>query len=470
MNDTHHANYQVETSLGDVARALWRRKWILLLVVPLFLIGTYFYTQRLPKQWQAEGQMLIVQRAGAAPVGPQGYIPPATESVSTQIGMLRTAAMADRALSWLKNKELRDGQPLDTEGIGIGTLQNAVNVSSPADSDLINLSVLGTSRDQAILLTNAVAQSFVQWKQEEARKDIQKTERTLAAQNATAKKRLDAARLRQLTYQKGHSILDPVAQAENGVQQERERKNAVDQITEERDSEQTNVNFLKNQVDAANVSIQKVGVRNDELTAKLQSQLSDLKIQRKALARVVTPAYPGKLPDIDQLIANVQQELNTAVKATQSGTSSTLPAQATMVQQYHQAQDQLAATESRLTDAVAQEDAATKAILPLVVTSSTYEQVARQAQDASRSYNDLQAALQSAKLLESHINGDIQITQQAVAPDRPAKPSLPLNMLMGGLLGLLTALGAIFVIEQLDRRVRTERNSDQWRPRKRRRW
>ena len=451
-------NYQVESSLGDVARALWRRKWIIILVTLLFLVGAHFYTQHLPKQWQAQAQLLLVQRPDAGSSGPreESYIAPEPDSVATQIGMLQTAEMADRALSWLKNKELQTGQPQDTAGVSLGSLQGSVTVVNPTGSDLINIAVLGSSRDQALLLTNAVAQSFVQWKAEQARKDVQSTIRKLTPRTEAARRQMDSAMTRRLAYQKGHNILDSGSQAAIGIHRLEARSEAVASLQQELDAEQTTASSLKAQLDKQNQSIQATGPRDDSYTATLTSRLSDLKIERADLARRVTPAYPGKLPLLDAQIADIQRQLAAAVKATQNGSNSTLPAQAILNQNYQAALTQLATTQRRLSDAVALKAEATAAMTPLVETGSTYEQVARKAQEATTAYAGLEAALESARLRENQINGDIQITQSAVAPDAPAKPNPSLNLLMGGLLGLLASLALVFLIEQLDRRVRTE--------------
>ncbi len=458
MNELQAPNYQVESSLGDVARALWRRKWIIVLVTLLFLVGAYFYTQRLPRQWQAQAQLLLVERPDAGPVGARdaAYVAPEPDSVATQIGMLQTAEMADRALSWLKNKELQNGQTLDTSGVSLGTLQGSVTVVNPGGSDLINIAVLGSSRDQALLLTNAVAQSFVQWKTEQARKDIQATIRRLEPRTAAARLKMETAMTRRLAYQKGHDILDSGSQATIGIHRLESRTEAVAAIQQELDAEQTTANSLKAQLDANNSSIQKIGPRDDALTATLNSRLSDLKLQRADLARRVTPAYPGKLPMLDLEIKDIEQKLAAAVKSTQNGSNPTLGAQAILQQNYQAALTQLATTQKRLTDAVALKNEAQAAMTPLVETGSAYEQIAGQAKEAADYYSGLEESLRSARLRENQINGDIQITQSAVAPEAPSKPNPPLNLLMGGLLGVLVSLALVFIIEQMDRRVRTE--------------
>ena len=458
MNETQYANYQVETSLGDVARALWRRKWIILLVVPAFLVAAYFYTQRQPKQWQANAELHLVQRpeVGGMGAADAAYRPPAPDSIQTQIVMLQTAAMADRALSWVKNQELASGQSLDASGVGVGSLQHSLLVSNPKDTELIDVGVLASNRDQALLLTNAVVQSFVQWKQEEARKDVQATEKTLSAQARKARQKMEATQMRRLAYQKNHDILDSGSQARIGIQRLEARTEAVAAIQQELDAEQTTTSSLKSQLDAQNKSIQQTGPRDDSYTSTLSSRLKDLQIARADLARRVTPAYPGKLPLLDQQIADLQRQLAAAVKATQNGSNTTLQAQAALNQNYQAALTQLATTQKRLTDALALKNEAQQNIKPLVVTGSSYDQIAQQAQDAARYYAGLQDALVSAKLRENQINGDVQITQYPIASDAPAKPVLSMNLLIGGIIGLFAALAAVFIIEQMDRRMRTE--------------
>ena len=459
MNDIHSANYQVESSLSDVVRALWRRKWIIVLVTLLFLVATHFYTQRLPRQWQADAQLRLVDRPDAGPIGDPdaSYKPPATDSIATQIGMLRTAAMADRTLNYLRNQELRSpGSTADAAGVGIGGLQGSINVTSPTDSQLINLSVLGSSKDQALLLTNAVAQSFMQWKTEDARKDVQQTEVTLERQTKAARQAMSAAMRKQLAYQENHSILDSGTQARVGLDRLNTRTDAVTSIEADLATQQANVTALATQLKGANANIHQNGVRDDSLITSLNSQLNDLKNQRDEMARVVTPAYPGKLPQMDAHIKEIQGELKAAEGATSNTSDTTIQEQGNLSQNYQQALNQLKVTQAKLQIAQQQQAEAQSAVAPLVDTGSTYAQIQQAAQDATQHYTKLEQSLTSAQMRESQINGDIQITQSAIAPDAPSKPNPSLNMIMGGLLGLLVSLAAVFLIEQVDRRVRTE--------------
>ncbi len=457
MNDTHSANYQTETSLSDVVRALWRRKWIILLVVPLFIVAAYFYTQRLPKQYQADAQLLVVQRADAGGAGTvSGYIAPQAESITTQLAMMHTAAMADRALSWLKNQELVTGRPIDTGGANVGSLQGSLVTSSPSDSQIINLTVFGSSHDQAVLLTNAVAQSFVQWRREEASNDVKATEARLRKQVAAAQAQMEAAQRRKLAFQQGHEILDSGSQAQIGLGRLTASENAITAIQAELAGQQSLVDQLKAQLQANNHSIQTLGPRDDALTTSLSDQLSALRLARAQMARKVTPAFPGQLPVMDANIKDLEQRLAKAVAATKDPTNPTLSGQAGLQSNYQSALTQLNTTKVRLVQAEATKSEAAASIAPLVQTGSAYDRIAGQAQSTAAYYNGLQHDLITARLRENQINSDVQITQPAVGPEGPTKPVLQVNLVMGALLGLLASLAAIFIIEQMDRRIRTE--------------
>jgi capsular exopolysaccharide synthesis family protein len=51
--------------------------------------------------------------------------------------------------------------------------------------------------------------------------------------------------------------------------------------------------------------------------------------------------------------------------------------------------------------------------------------------------------------------GNVQVAQEAQPPSGPSSPQISKNTLLGGVLGLLIGLGLAFVLERLDRRIRS---------------
>jgi polysaccharide biosynthesis transport protein len=68
---------------------------------------------------------------------------------------------------------------------------------------------------------------------------------------------------------------------------------------------------------------------------------------------------------------------------------------------------------------------------------------------------NLQDRAQTLRLLEGLQYGNVQIAQEALPPESPSSPKTSRNAGLGVLLGLLIGLGLAFVLERLDRRIKS---------------
>jgi tyrosine-protein kinase Etk/Wzc len=91
----------------------------------------------------------------------------------------------------------------------------------------------------------------------------------------------------------------------------------------------------------------------------------------------------------------------------------------------------------------------------LPTTSLEYARLARDAQLNRDLYTSLQANLNAARLDRDITSGNVQIAQYAFAPEKPLRPDRKRDLLFGGAVGCLMALGAVLVLEHVDQRVRT---------------
>jgi capsular exopolysaccharide synthesis family protein len=67
---------------------------------------------------------------------------------------------------------------------------------------------------------------------------------------------------------------------------------------------------------------------------------------------------------------------------------------------------------------------------------------------------DLEDRANSLQILSQLQSGDVQMEQAAAAPTAPSSPRVMRNTLLGALVGLLIGLGAAFVLQRVDRRLR----------------
>lgn len=457
MNEIQNYRAPDESGLADVGAALWRRKWLIVLILAACIGAAFLVSHLMRPAWRAQAQMVLIQRPMQGKMGPQdpSYVAPISETVETQIGMLETPALAERSLDWLKNRSLLTGDSSQTPTMDASQLERAIAVTNPKDSNLINVSVDAGDRNQAISIGNAVVQSFVQWKNEMAQKDVQQTVSTLEVQTKAAQAQMNAALRKQVAYQNSHHVVSAPDQERAAIEKLQAREADAANAQQDLSSIQARLKTLGAQLKGMNQAIRASGgVSDNNLVLSLQTQLTQAEMDRADQATKVTPAYPGILAPLDARIADLKQRLAKAIAATLQTPS--LPVQNSLYQDYKQAQVVAAFTQARLNAAVKLEDEARNQMSSLPQMGAQTTELAREADLATARFTSLQSALDASRLEKSKMTGNVQITQAAIAPDLPYKPNLLLNLVVGTLLGLFLSFVTILLIEQTDRKIRRD--------------
>src|SRR5262249_39828378 len=150
--------------LNDVAKVLWRRKWLILGVTASALALSYGVTRRSHKVYRATAQLIVMPR----PITPMTMADPngsanqqSAESPETQVLMLNSPGMAYRTLVWLKNREIATGHSDSLSHLNPEAITEAVTVVAPKDTTILNVSAEAEQPEKAERLANAICQAFV---------------------------------------------------------------------------------------------------------------------------------------------------------------------------------------------------------------------------------------------------------------------------------------------------------------------
>lgn len=461
MQTPYDTNLDSPVTVREVAGVLWRRLWIVVLILAVSLGTAALITYNTTPRWRGIGQLILVQRTapvpGSAQQAPSGR--DMVESVSTQLGMLQSYEAARRTLEWLRNQELKGEVPEDvTARLDPWKLQDDIQVSSSENTNIITVQVEAPSRERARLLTDAVCKSFVDWKKVIASQSAQENVSTLEDRVKKAQLQLAAAEHREMAFKKSHDLVDVDTESNDSLQKYLAAEDAYQKAQQEFTVEQARLKGLAAGLKDANRTIrQGTGVRDDSLVVTLQTQLEALRMQRADAALKFRPAYPGEgnLKYLDARIADTNQRLQKALQNTLDNKRPSLQSQGQLAEQYKDQLLKVGTLKARLavTEA-ARSDAKKKAdILP--ATNLEYAKLASAKGLASGLLTSLQASLNAARIERDTASGNVQISQYAVAPEDPFVPNHGRDFAFGAVVGVALSLAAILLLEQTDRRIHT---------------
>ena len=435
----------------DLALIAWRRVWLIALIVAVSMLTAFILSRRTPKEWRASAQVLLVQREPMMIATSQAAAnAPMIESIETQITLLQSRALAQEAAKKV--------------GVSAETLQSAATITPRKDGDnVIDLTVDAGSRQDAIAWTNALCQTFIEYKKNLAQQDSQENLTRLKIQTAQAQKQVTAADAQLLAFQQrnrmgGIEVLDPQAQKTAALNAVLAQNAVIAGLQNDNVTAQATAAALRTQLQQGKAAIATTHtVRDDSEVTKLQETLGDLKQKRFETAQKYkpTPGGPGQilLSQLDGQIATTQANLDQAIKTLESQPS--LQAQGALQEASDNAQTAARAAQVKLTAAIAQRDLLQRQTLTMPSVSQNAQNLIDNATQAHNLYNAASAAVQAAQLDKDVASGNVQIVQAAYAPLDPFRPNPKNDLLIGFGVGLVLSLLAVLLMEQMDSSVRT---------------
>lgn len=461
VDSVNYSTSQSAVTIRDVFRIVWRRIWIILIIVAA-AVGTATYISfNTPERWRAQSQIILVQKTPPVyNVGQQqGGSGNLQESAATQVAMLRSYAMAIRTLTYLRNQELEGNITADMyRGLDPEKLLKNMDVAAAEGTNMISIQAEAKSREQARVLADATAEAFVEWKREVASQGALETVYTLEDRVQKAKAQLESAEQREIAFKKNNRMVDVGTEAGARVENYLKRDQEYIQAQQAVEVQEARVAALERELQQANQAIATgTGVRDDSLATSLQQQLTALEIQKAAAATRYRENYPGagNPAEIDRQIADIKGRLDKALKGTLDNKRPSLASQAAVQDQYNQARLDLAFSRAQLGAASAALSDARGKTAGLPETHLEYAHLAREVELAKGLYTNLQASLNAARLDKDSSTGNVQIAQKAFVPSKPFAPNHLRDILFGLAVGLALAFFALLVLEQGDSKVRS---------------
>ncbi|HMN75150.1 MAG TPA: chain length determinant protein EpsF [Burkholderiaceae bacterium] len=427
-------------TFGQILSVL-RARWKIATLVFVLTVGiTLIVSLVLPKQYTATASVVLdVKPDPVTAMLYAGMVSPAF--MATQADIIQSDRVAYRVVRNLKladSPQVRQQWLDETGGEGsievwlAATFSKKLNVQPSRDSNVINVSYSAPDPRFAAGLANAFVQAYIDTSLElrvdpakqyssffdkqgkEARDALEKAQSRLSAfqreKGITATdERLDVetARLNDLSSQ---LVMIQAIAAESNSRQGQARGSSADQMQE---------------------------VLSNPVINGLKSQLS----VQEARLKELNARYGSAHPQIVELKANIA-ELKTSIADETRRVTGGVGVTGTINR----------AREAQVRDALAAQRAK---VLNLKQVRDEGQVLARDVENAQRSYDTLMARSMQTGLESQTTQSNVNVLTQAVPPIEASSPRVFLNLALSIFLGALLAIGTAVVLEINDRRVRS---------------
>ena len=430
-----------DVSLRSVGKTLWRRKWLILLVILVCVGLAALASKVLPKQYMAEAQILFTQETPSPTgVNEDPDAPPRNETIGTQVSMLLTRSMSERAAAAIQKSADKVGLKLGEKDVDPDELRTRIRIDNPEKTDLITLSIEAENPEKAALLANNYCKAFVAWKKGIAEEKARTFTNSLSARLEAAKDELRLAQGKLLAYQQSNEVQDLSEQTKSLIEDYSKRlsdQGDLDRDTTAAEEQLGQISALaKNQTNGLKISH---WIRDDNLILGLQKDLSDAEVERAHNAIKYKEGYPGVFEPIDARITDLKGRIRDVVDHTVGVDVPNLASQADAVNQYRRA----------LVDTtyVRAKQNANKRVLAHIKThldklpelQRTFANLSRDAEAAASRVSLLQGRYASAKAGVPSAQSNVSFVGIATPPKKVSRPRLGVNLVLGLLVGVFMA-------------------------------
>ncbi len=322
--------------------------------------------------------------------------------------------------------------PAEGEAVILKMLDGA-KVKVDGTSDLITLTVLGPEPQLTADTANTLTQQFIEQAQEARGGSAENTNKFLTAQLSDARKKLQDAENDLQNYARQTGIVIP-SDSQESVAADKLRQIQTDLAKAEADEADTKAQV---EVSHSNPSEAMPQVLDDPTLRDNRARLADLRRQLADLSVTLTPAN-YKIQQLQAQIADLEQQ--------------SAHQRANIIKRLGVQNSATARRKEYLSEAYQHQ-------LGVVSDQSVKEvryNILKKEVDANRDiYQSMLQRVKEASIVAALKSSDVRVVSPGLAPTSPYRPSLPLNLALGLLLGFAFSTCYILLRERNDASLRS---------------
>lgn len=442
-----------------------KRRWLVTSVVMTSVFGVTALVTFLQKPvYESDGKLLFNKQSGvssltslSAKVGELGGLTNLSNPVDTEAEVIRSYPIVNKTITTLNLKN-KKGKPLTME-----EFLKILKLKTIRGTDVMQLSYRSTNQQEAAAVVNTVMKYYIESNVRTNRAEARAAREFLSKQIPEVEQRVTRAEMAVRRFKERNRVVALEVEAKVGVEGLKDLVGTITKAQAELAAANTRSAALQKEMKLT--TQQAVELSTLSQSPGVQQVLTEYQKVQNELA-VARTRYTSDHPTIVNLQlkeAALKQQLEGRVSQIVGGSES-LPEQKNL---------QIGALKQALTENLVKAEVERLALATQVAElrqaftinkqrldslprlEQQQLQLQRQLQVARITYEQLLKQLQEVEVVENQNVGNARIISEGLVPEKSVSPVIPLNLALGGFLGILLGIGTALISESMDNSLKT---------------
>lgn len=440
--------------LRDIIKILKKRCGLILKTASIIVLLTAIVSFIIPPTYEAETTLRVKQPKGLADslLGdlPTGNPMGTKQLMSTYAEILKSRTVVQEVID--KTQSDKEEPPTYED------MLKRITTVPVKDTEILDVKVQAKSPEEAQLVANTLVNTFINRLTTLVQSEKVKVREFIGQRLAESKKELEQAEAALEKYKREQKIAAPEDETKALVDKLAtiDKLNADNKVTLE--AAQARLSTAQSQL----IQEKPGFVADNPVIQQYKAKLAELEVQLVSLSQNYTDKHPQVIA-VKAAIAETRAKLNAEIaRVVNADAVSANPIHQGLLQAKLQSEAEIAVAQAKqqaLQQIMAEGE---QQLNKLPTKEQGLVKVMRDANVAQEIYIMLAKRYEEARISEVMEPTDVQVVDVAIAPEEPIKPKKALNIVIGAILGIFIGVGLAFLLEFMNRTIRTAEDVRQY--------
>ena len=449
-----------EITFQDYLYVIFTKRWVVISIFLVTLGATIIYTFSVPKVYKATATVMMEPGsiAGSPFRGSRFYYP--VVNIRNYCEILNSKAVAERAVDKLKEAGFNFSflnRPEPAESL---LLRRSIN--PVMDSDIIKVDGIGRTTREAVAVSNAIVDAFMEEQLSSIKKGIAERREFLEAQIPQVQSNLEESERRIKEFKEKNKIVSLPDEVTELVEELADFDRLYNSSGATYKSLQNRLNFLKNQLaEQKLVLVNEIAEVSSPYILELRRQLIFLETDYSLyLVQGLLESDP-KLMDLKESIERTKVKLIEETKKIvnkQIPSLDPLSSSQELVDKILELEVEVSAQEAERNAFLEIKQNYEKKLYSLPTSEFELAQLERRKKVNAIAYELLMRYYKETQVSEAGTVSNVRVVDRAGTSKAPIKPKKRLNLILGTVFGIILGIGGAFVADYVGASIKTPKD------------